>query len=170
MNKISILLLAISSFVFWGCGSKEAPKTENEVTEKKEIKAKSFNADVSLPTLPERYVKMLVDSVDLIDYQYFNLPISMNFSDKAGILNGVLHIGKPSATMISGCEPFARVYYSVQGDIKLEADLYYSPPNCRYFTFFKPKAQKPSYGNLMTDKGDKFYGGLLEKMKNATQQ
>ena len=118
----------------------------------------------TLPSLTSELAQVLVDSCDYIDYVFYDLPVSMNFSEKPGIMNSISHIGAPSATLIPDCKPAGRIYYHVDGKIRLEADLYFNE-KCKYYTFFLPKDRKPRFGNLMTAAGEKFMYGMFDRVK-----
>lgn len=113
------------------------------------------------PPMTGTELKPLWENVDLIDYTFFDIPISMSYDNKGGIQTSLSHISADQANIIPSCKPFARIYYGVQGDHVMEADLFFTP-TCRYFIFYKKG--KPVFSNEMTPQGVAFLENIVKQV------
>lgn len=110
-------------------------------------------------------MKDLYENCQLIDYIFHKLPFSMNQSEKSGIQSTITHVSPVAQEYITpGCEPIARQFFQVKGDITLEADIYFSD-NCKFFVFFKDG--KAFAANKMSPSGIEFYGNIIKQALNA---
>ena len=112
------------------------------------------------PMLPVAEHQWLANNCDYIDYLYYELPMSMSFHDKASIVSAIAHIGDLPAPTSIPCKSIGRVSYQQNGEIKLEAEMYYAN-GCTYFVFLKNN--KPTYGNAMTGAAINFYANVFKQ-------
>ena len=116
------------------------------------------------PMLPVAEHQWLANNCDYIDYLYYELPMSMSFHEKASIVSAIAHISDQPAPMSIPCKSIGRVSYQQNGEIRLEAEMYYAK-GCTYFVFLKNN--KPVYGNAMTPAAINFYANVF-KQANVT--
>lgn len=117
-----------------------------------------------LPGLPATTARLLWDSCTLIDYVFFDLPISMSMDQQNSIRTVLRHIGgKAPEALNPACKPIGKIYYQVKGNIILNASLYLSD-SCAYFVFYEGEQKK--YANLLTEEGYKFYKQTIDRVKS----
>jgi hypothetical protein len=107
------------------------------------------------------YMNMLLEKGDHIDYIFNDIPLSMNQDGKAAFYQEMRYVSnQPIAGIPKGCKPMARKIYLGDGEIIMEADLYFSN-QCTFQIFIKD--EKALFGNLLSQEGAAFYNNLLEK-------
>lgn len=117
------------------------------------------------PVMPLEQQSYLFDNVQLIDYIFFDLPFSLNQSEKPSIQSNIAGIWR-EPVMENNCKPIARVFYQVEGEIVVEADLFFSQPDCHHYVFYQDG--KAMYANQMALPNIQFYSQFLNQM-NVTQ-
>ncbi len=124
----------------------------------------------SLPSLPLEVLQKLYDECTLIDYVFYELPLSMTVDQKPSIQNSLRHIADTSPALKASCKPVGHITYQISGHIVLEADFYYSE-GCTYYIFFENREKR--YANYMTQEGANSIGNLIQQglqiQKNAAQ-
>ncbi|MEM1318697.1 MAG: hypothetical protein AAGG75_00505 [Bacteroidota bacterium] len=120
------------------------------------------------PVLPMDEGRILATKCDYIDYLFYQLPMSMSFNDPASIQSALSYIDVKPAPTNPGCKSIGRVAFQSQGEILMEAELYFAPNGCAQFVFLKDN--KPTYGNLMHPNGIKFLGDLINRAKGQPTQ
>ena len=157
INKISIpiIILLITSNCL-GCKQ----KTDREV---KPISGNQ--TEIKLPPLPVQQQAYLFENVELIDYIFNDLPYSMSQNDRPSIQTKIAGISQEGVTSYD-CSPMARVFFQIKGEIMLEADVYFSPPECHFYMFFEDG--QAVYANQMSESNIAFYTQFLNRM-NAGQ-
>lgn len=161
MRKINILLLVILSVLLHSC------KDGTKDTSKGSTKANS-SISGGFDSVPNEMMKNLWDNCTGIDYLFHKLPFSMSQTDKASIQTNLSYIDRaPQTSIPSNCKPIGRNFFQVNGDIVMEADLYYSE-GCQFFVFVEN--EKPIYANKMTDAGIQFFTNMIQQAMNAAQQ
>ncbi len=117
-----------------------------------------------LPSLPADKARALWDSCTLIDYVFFDYPISMSLDQQQSIRAVLRHIGGSAPAVLSSvCQPVGKVYYQIQGRIAWHASLFLSE-ECAYFVFYEGEEKK--YANLMTSEAYQFYTKTLAGVKH----
>lgn len=110
-------------------------------------------------------MKNLFDKCQLIDYIFHDLPFSMNQSEQSGIRSTISHVStSPLEYIPTGCKPIARQFFQIDGEIVVEADVYFSD-NCKFFVFFEDG--KAKYANKMSPSGIEFYTSIIKKALDA---
>lgn len=103
--------------------------------------------------------RRIADSVDHIDYIFYDLPLSINQDGKPNVLRDLSYLSTTAVEGIpEGCKPMARKIYLGQGNIITEADLFFMD-GCYLQIFYKE--QEPIYGNLLTAQGAQYYGNMM---------
>jgi len=115
--------------------------------------------------VPNDMMMSLWNECDLIDYIFHNLPFSMNQSEQASIRTNITYISSTAqGTIPANCKPMGRQFYSIAGNIVMEADIYYSD-ECMFYVFFIDG--KATYANQMSDSGKKFFQTMIAKGMDA---
>lgn len=119
----------------------------------------------NLPPLGDEIFKKMYDECTFIDYLWHDLPFSVSQAEKAAVQANVSFISKSGLDVIpNNCKSIGRKSYQINGDIYLDADVYFTP-GCRFYIFLKN--EKPLYLNKMTAQGEDFYARLFT---NAMKQ
>lgn len=149
-------------FVFVTSCKQSADKTASQKeTPVQEKSSQGFRS------IPQEMVMDIWNNVDLLDYIFHDLPFSMSQDQQASIRTNVSYIGREAQSVIpTGCKPMARQFYAKQGNIFLEADIYFSD-NCRFYVFFVDG--KAAYANKMSPEGVQFFSTMISKALNASQ-
>lgn len=109
----------------------------------------------------------LYNNCQFIDYIFNDLPFSMNQSESNGIKGTISHVTTiAQPTIPADCKPIARQLFQIDGEIVLEADVYFSE-NCQFFVFFE--GRKPIYANKMSASGIEFYTNIIKQAMQARQ-
>ena len=147
---ISMILLAIS------CKNSES----------KSKTAGAETAQASFEKLPKEMVQKLWEQADLLDFIFHDLPFSMNQSEKPSIQANISYISQvPLLSIPEGCKAIARQFYGIQGEIVLEADVYFSE-GCYFYVFIVDG--QPKYANQMNENGKGFFKNIIAQALNTT--
>lgn len=151
----SILLIITLCFLI----SCKSDTSETQVVEK------TVQAPVDLgqafESIPQPMVMDLWNEGDLIDYIFHNLPFSMNQSEQASIRTNLTYFTPmPQKHITPGCKPMGRQFFSIAGEIVIEADIYFSE-SCAFYVFFVDG--KATYANQMSDAGKQFFTTMIQK-------
>jgi hypothetical protein len=104
----------------------------------------------------------LWENVDLIDYMFYELPISMSYDNKGGIQTSLSHIAADQAKINPVCKPMGRIFYGVEGEHVMEADLFFND-QCKYFIFYKNG--KRVHSNGITPEGVNFLTKVIGQVQ-----
>jgi len=119
-------------------------------------------------SIPQPMVMDLWNKGNLIDYIFHNLPFSMNQSEQASIRTNLTYFTPMAQQYITpGCKPMGRQFFSIEGEIVLEADIYYTE-TCAFYVFFVDG--KAKYANQMSDAGKQFFNTMIQKGLEARGQ
>ena len=163
MSKVKFSLLVVIALYVISC--KENAKEQIKAEEvKKEI------SGITLPGIPFEIRNKLRNEVTFVDYTWFNLPISISQGVEDGVKTNVEFISEEVPSIIpSTCKPVAHKYFSINGEIYMDIDVYFSN-GCFFYLFLENN--KPKYANLITEQGINFYtqitgqsSGVAKKIK-----
>jgi hypothetical protein len=163
MNKLFVLFVFIACLAGPGCKNNTSATTEATASESPENKSTSAQYE----SIPQDLVMKVWNEVDMLDYIFHDLPFSMSQNDQASIRTNVTYIGKDAQPDIpTDCRPIARQFYQTEGDIFLEADIYFDA-KCKFYVFFIEG--KPRYANKMSPEGVSFFQTMIKQALNASQ-
>ena len=129
-----------------------APKTANTT---------AVSIKPQYQALPNEIMLELWNNGTLIDYIFHDLPFSMNQSEQASIRTNLTYFSSEVQPNIPAeCKSLGRQMFSIDGNIVLESDIYYSD-NCAFFVFIMNGETK--YANKMSDAGQQFYQTMIQK-------
>lgn len=126
--------------------------------------ASATEETTSAPALPDQRIAQMRSSVDLIDFIFYKLPMSMTQNDQPSIQQTLSFIREPVPAGSIGCASIARVSFMSNGEIIEEAEMHLSD-DCAAFVFLENG--KPAYAHNMSQNGVAFFGSMVN---NAMQQ
>ncbi|MBT8233629.1 MAG: hypothetical protein HKO66_16940 [Saprospiraceae bacterium] len=154
VRKIGLILLMGILITSCKNESKEQPKSKTKEA-------------VGYEMLPADILRKMWNEAESLDYIFHHLPFSMNQTEKPSIQANMTYIEQaPQPNVPQGCTPAARQFYQVNGNIELEADIYFSE-GCYFYVFIIDG--KPKYANKMSEAGKNFFNTMINKAKEATQ-
>lgn len=121
----------------------------------------------SAPALPEQRIAQMRANVDLIDFIFYKLPMSMTQNDQPSIQQTLSFIGDPVPAGSIGCASIARVGFMSNGEIIEEAEMHLSD-DCAAFVFLENG--KPAYAHSMSQNGVAFFGSMVNNAMNQRNQ
>ena len=155
--------------LLWACGDKPAKTTGNSPTQNTTDQQQSQRPqnDIPFKMLPNEIVMDMYENAELLDYIFHSLPFSMSQDEKESIQTNITYIGGlPQQFIPAGCEPIARQFYQIKGEIKYEADVYYSE-GCKFYLFYVNG--EPSFANQMSTTGQKFFDQMISQAMNTAK-
>lgn len=153
MVNNGLLLMVVVTFVI-GCKSKNKIEPEEKTSN-----------ELIYPIMPIQQQSYLFDNVEMIDYIFQDLPFSLSQSEKPSIQAKIAGIAQEGVTQ-SDCTPMARMFFQYKGEIIIEADVFFAPPDCQHYIFYEDG--KPVYANKMAPQNIQFYSQFLKNM-NVSQ-
>lgn len=155
MNRFGTLL--IISITLFSCQSGQQEPGANQ--QKQEQAATQQTADEKLyPSLPLDTLQMLWKQCDYIDYVFYYKDFSVSQNKSADIQGAVRYISEEVPVIQPNCQPIGRIFFQVQGENRLEADLHFSQ-GCTYFIFYENG--KKTYANSIMPAGVQFFNQIL---------
>lgn len=149
-----ILLIAlVLALIFQGCGE-EKPVPEAPAA------APAEKAVSSLPSIPKETLQHLWDNCDVIDYVFYNLPISMNVDSPDAVRNALTHVASEPAPLLPQCKAIGRIFYQIKGENVLMADMYFGQ-GCTYYVFLQN--DKPAFANYMTPQAVEYFNNIFSQ-------
>ncbi len=154
--KYSLQLIYLCVFLIFGsCNQSGNSKPTKEVPK------------AIYPVLPAELHQSLFNKVDYIDFIFHDYPFSMSQSEKQSIQTNISYIGRePVFDIPASCKPIARSFFQIEGEIILEADIYYSEA-CYFYVFVQDG--KAKYANNMSQSGIGFYKNILAQAVNTAK-
>lgn len=157
--KIYALCGLISFLISCQSGSKDT------VTQKANPIA---NATEDLKPLPQDIKQNLLEKCDYIDYTFYNFDFSMSQSAPGAIKSNLALLSDEVQTNIpTECKPIGRKYYHINGEIVMEAELYFSD-NCLFYIY--KDNNTTLFGNKLSAQGVNFYGNVIQQAAAARKQ
>ncbi len=119
------------------------------------------------PSIPIDTLQMLWQRCDFIDYVFYYTDFSVSQNKQEDIRAAIRHISEGIPLIREECQPIGRIFYQVEGENRLEADLFFSE-GCVYYIFYD-KGQR-AYANEIMPAGMQFYEQILAAARaNAPQ-
>jgi hypothetical protein len=165
MRNLFILGSILLIVLFTACGG-DSTKGEDTAAEAASAKTQVSPQKKGLPTLPDVTMQLLIDSVDYIDYVFYELDFSMSLDNEQGVKYSLAKISGNPAELVDACKPIGRIFYQIKGRNAAEADLYFSQ-GCTYLVFMEDNA--PVYANAMSDVGKTFLNNQFAAIMKGYQ-
>jgi hypothetical protein len=148
MMKKAFLYLMLIAFhnTFLGCKSEKVDKQPQ--------------IDFAYPPLPDTLRQRLVLECTQIEY-LFTQGFSASSSTPAAVVEGIDHTSSipVDKSLLNQCVSVGRNQFLIGFDIALEADIYFSEPDC-YFFIYKKKGEY-LYSGMLKDNGKKFFESVF---------
>ena len=158
------LRLSLTLFLFtavFACGSEQASTESTPVERAPATEPEGF------PRLQAEGMQLLLDSVDYIDYVFYELEFSMSMDNASGIQYALAQIGPEPALRKAGCKPIGRVFYQIKGRNAMAADMFFSQ-GCTYFEFIE--GNKVVAANEMSAVGKEFLNNQFGQIMGEKYQ
>lgn len=155
MIRIFYLIMFILTLTV-ACRNSPSTSTKLETVDKEEHMPQKATADLEklYPSLPPDNMRLLIQSVDYIDFMFYYADFSMNQSDDPSIKATLGHVASEVPLIDPSCQPIGSLFFLSKGKELMQAELYYTD-KCIYFIWLQ-KGQR-TYANKMTPSGFKFY-------------
>lgn len=154
MNIRILILLIVSSFFMFSCGTNETSKKPLVKATKNIKKSANF-----LPSLPKDRLMNIYENASNLDYIFLNSPISMSMDNRDAIQSQLLHIDPAGVDRHPSCNQHdGNMIFSINGDI-VEECYFYFRDDCKYFVWLEKG--KPTYANIMRPNGIEFFGNIF---------
>lgn len=161
-NSISTIIALFALILVSSCGGNNADK-EAAAKRAEQWKTKAEAVKVSsLPSITFDEMKLIYEGADFIDIIFYNVDFSMSVNNKSNIQRMVGFVSTNVAQINTACQPMGRLFFQKNGEIMVEADMYYDE-NCRYFVF--QKNGKAAYANDITPEGQAYFAKIFSQVK-----
>lgn len=151
----NIFAIIVMTVVMLSCGG-DKNKSTNSTPDAQDAQ----RIPNSLPPLNQEVFNKMLNECTFIDYIWHELPFSVSQSEKQAVMTNVSFISSEGHDSTPAhCKSIGRKSYQINGDIFLDADIYFGGKGCNYYIFLKD--EKPIYLNRMTDQGVGFYKRLF---------
>jgi hypothetical protein len=166
MNNKYFLLLMISLLLGACQGNNQASSNETNQAEQATTTQGDTEAakqgEQLYPSLPLDTLVALYNECDFIDYVFYYTNFSVSQSEKKDIQTAIRYISEEVPLINAGCKPQGRLFFQVDGENRLEADLYFAP-ECTYYIFYKEG--KPAFANKLMPGGIQFYNNIFNSIQ-----
>lgn len=140
--------------------------TETDTTNSNTKTATSTKA--MLPPISREEIIQLYESVDHIDYIFFDWNFSMNQSDENAVKAAVTFISNEGPKAVpADCKAIGHLVFISKGEFIKEADLFFAE-NCYFYAFTNEQGRQTHF-NAMTDQGIGFYQKMFAQALNPAQ-
>jgi len=161
-------LYICSFFLLISCGSDKKGATSTAPAKNPANAAAAVPQGPTLPGIDGAVLSKLYNEAEHLDFLFFELPFSMNQSDKASIQSSLASFSPdPVGSIPPTCKPLARKMYQINGEIVEEFNVYYSQ-GCTFFV--QMKDEKPFAACQMSQGGIDFFKKVLSQAMQTGQQ
>ncbi|MCB0587490.1 MAG: hypothetical protein KDD06_19505 [Phaeodactylibacter sp.] len=162
MERFALFVILTGFLILSGCQSGQ-PKQESGQESREEASSGQPAGEKPYPSLPLDTLQMLWNQCDYIDYVFYYKDFSVSQNQQSDIRASIRHISEEVPAISPSCQPVGRIFYQVQGENRLEADLYFSP-ECSFFVFYEDG--KKAYANAIMPAGVQFFNQVLSTGAN----
>ncbi|MCB0569669.1 MAG: hypothetical protein KDC66_07905 [Phaeodactylibacter sp.] len=166
MNRFLTIFLALALF---SCqpASKDQAGAQGQAPEQQQAASNPpAKGEHLYPSVPLDTLTMLWEQCDFIDYVFYYTNFSVSQNTKEDIRNAIRFISEEVPLINPDCKPLGRLFFQVEGENRLEADLYFNE-GCTYFVFLDKG--KPAYANSMMPSGINFFNNVFTSATTAPQ-
>ena len=156
MSKIFSIIPLILLFVSCQNPSPEEDKTDEVLKN-----------ELVYPSITQEEMVHLYENCDFIDYILYGYDFSISQGEKPAIQASFNHISRTPANINPTCKPIGRVFYQIEGENVLEADIYFAD-GCQYYIFLKDS--KPVAANQLSPAGVAFYQNIFKRFEQYKNQ
>lgn len=114
------------------------------------------------PSISSEKMKYLWDNCDYVDFVMYGTNFSMSQSDQDAIRSTLAGISTTPAQVVAGCRPVGRIFFQVDGQNEVEADIFYGGNQCLYYLFLEDGTYV--MGNQFTQQAVNFYQQIFSQV------
>ncbi len=164
--KLNFAILIFIPFLFLSCG--QSTGTTGETNSNTSTTPVSANqATEKLPSIGIDLMQKLFDQCNYVDYLFYESDFSMSMNNKQSIQQTLSHVSEQVPTLDPNCKSIGRVFYEIDGNTEIEAEIYFSNA-CQYFVFIKDK--KRVYANNITADGVAHFNNIFSQARKMGEQ
>ncbi len=157
MKFFKLFIFIILAVSFSQCNTGEQPASSNQAVAVQQPQP----TGPQIPSIPKEIMSKLYKECTYTDYIFFELPFSMSQDEENSIRANLNYISVvPLGTIPDNCKAMGRQFFHIEGDIVLEANVYFDDA-CKFYVFVD--GETPLYANLMSDKGIEFYSTMIQQ-------
>ena len=161
-NLLYILVISLLVISLTSCGNTKK-KGKEGLSMEKMLEAENTEVNVStLPSITFEEMKQIYEGTDFIDIIFYNVDFSMSVNNKTNNQKMVGFVSTNVASIDLSCQPMGRLFFQKNGELLVEADMYYDD-KCRYFVF--QKNEKAAYANAITPEGQAYFAKIFSQVK-----
>ena len=156
MNRF-VVLVGILAILF-SCQPGQKEQGGDQQQNKEPASSQQPAGEQLYPSIPLDTLQMLWAQCDYIDYVFYYKDFSVSQNKQVDIRGAIRYISEEAPVIPPACQPIGRVFFQVQGENRLEADLYFSQ-GCAFFLFYEDG--KKAYANAMMPAGVQFFNQVM---------
>lgn len=162
----SLLLISVSILLSQCNTGGDSTSANNQVANKTTVtQPVATPTGPEIPGIPKELMQKMYKECDYTDYIFHDLPFSMSQDEGPSIRANLNYISiVPLKHIPAGCKAMGRQFFHVNGDIVLEANVYYND-HCKFYVFVD--GETPLYANMMSDQGIEFYSTMIQQAMDA---
>lgn len=142
-----------------GCGDDGNTDNRNTGSDPTTTASGTPSAAPVYPSVPADTIRALFNACDYIDYVFYYTNFSVSQKEQRDIQTAISYIASETPEIGPNCKPVGRIFYQVDGENRLEADLYFSQ-GCMYYLFYQDG--QPAYANRIMPAGIDFYTKIFQ--------
>ena len=164
--KLYFPILIAIAFLLFSCG--QSPGANSETNSSPNITSVNSNqASEKLPSIGIDLMQKLFDKCNYVDYLFYESDFSMSMNNQQSIQQTLTHIAEQVPTLNPKCKSIGRVFYEIDGNTEIEAEIYFSN-DCQYFVFIKD--QKRVYANNITADGVAHFNNIFSQARKMGEK
>ncbi len=167
MSKYTFILIG-SLLMLISCQEDKKSKSEHQSKQTTQVTTSSDGLKNTIPPLGQDVFGKMAAECTFIDYIWHDLPFSISQSEKSAVQNNILFISPEGVDEFpKHCKSIGRKSYQINGEIFLDADIYFGE-GCNYYIFLRD--EKPIYVNRIKKEGVAFYNQMFKRAMQQGQQ
>lgn len=163
--KLNFAVLIFILFLVFSCSKPAENKNEiqNDVLSTNALQ----KAGEKLPSITLDILEKLFNECNYVDYLFYDSNFSMSISNVGSIRQTLSHIAEQTPTINPNCKPIGRIFYEIQGNTEIEADIFLNN-QCQYYIFYKDNKQ--IYANNLTAEGVAHYNSIFQQARKMDKK
>jgi hypothetical protein len=163
--KLNFTILFVLSLLLFSCSQPTESKseTQNDVLSTNALP----KAGKKLPSITIAILEKLFNECNYVDYLFYDSNFSMSITNVGSIRQTLAHIAEQTPTINPNCKPIGRVFYEIQGNTEIEADIFLNN-QCQYYIFYKDNKQ--IYANNLTADGVAHYNSIFQQARKMDKK
>jgi hypothetical protein len=135
----------------------KTPKSPEQLAAENEAFQRVYLATegTEMPSITNEKMQYLFQNLQGIDYIFYDQDFTVS-SDAANAKGNLMYISTKSAKKLPNQKPIGRAYYAANGDIALDAEVYFGASQIEQYMVFV-KDGKPYAANYISPQGVSFF-------------